>query len=320
MKWARSAVGVFFCCVLSSNARADQDLLISVTRGSGTDDCPDAGELTGRVAAIRGGPVPDTDEGYRVSFTREGERVSAVIRPTTGRGARFLHATGLTCTALAKATAVTLALLLDSHSGLENAQESSEAPPAPDPAADPVLLPPDLTRRVSESGPRGLTASVGGAAVFGVVSPIAPGLLAEVGLRVHRLRTSVGALWLPPRESELGPGTVRASLFSGVVRGCFVPWLSEVLELGACSGALIGVVMAEGTGYTQDEQRNKPWIAVPVELSLAHLAGPVGVELGAAALIALRRYDFTVNGLGVAYRSLPVGVFLSLRGYWLWSW
>jgi hypothetical protein len=36
--------------------------------------------------------------------------------------------------------------------------------------------------------------------------------------------------------------------------------------------------------------------------------------------VALRRYDFAVEGLGIAYRSLPVGVLVTLRGYWLWSW
>jgi hypothetical protein len=47
---------------------------------------------------------------------------------------------------------------------------------------------------------------------------------------------------------------------------------------------------------------------------------PVGWELGAAALIALRRYEFAVDGLGVAYRSLPVGVMVSLRAYGFWGW
>ena len=133
----------------------------------------------------------------------------------------------------------------------------------------------------------------------------------------------IAASALPPGgvyESQLEPGTVRASLLSGVARACFAPWLGKAFELSTCSGALIGVVIAEGSGYTSDDRRTKPWIAVPVELSLSYLSRPAGLELGAAALVALRRYDFAVEGLGTAYRSLPVGVIVSLRGYWLWSW
>lgn len=60
------------------------------------------------------------------------------------------------------------------------------------------------------------------------------------------------------------------------------------------------------------------WLAVPLELSLASLAGPLGFDVGAAALVPLRRNDFSVDGVGVAYRSLPVGALVSLRGVGVW--
>jgi len=315
--WTRSAVTVFFCGALTSSAHARS---LNVTRGPGAENCPDAEQLTSRVEALRGGARSEMSRGYRVRFTREGERVTAAIRPSSGRGLRLLHATEQACSALAKATAVTLALLLDSRGELEDEIQPSEVPPAPPDSSAPSARPHVERRRSSASTPTGFTASLGGAALVGVVRPVAPALLADAGLQVQRLRTSLGALWVAPQDSELGPGVVRASLLTGVVRGCFVPWLSRALELGTCSGALIGVVSAEGSGYTHDERRNKTFIAVPVELSLAHSFGPAGLELGAAALFVLRRYDFAVEGLGVAYRSLPVGALISLRGYGFWSW
>lgn len=57
---------------------------------------------------------------------------------------------------------------------------------------------------------------------------------------------------------------------------------------------------------------------MPLELSLASLAGPLGFDVGAAALVPLRRNDFSVDGVGVAYRSLPVGALVSLRGVGVW--
>jgi hypothetical protein len=229
-----------------------------------------------------------------------------------------LYATGQRCAALAKATAVTLALLLDSERPGEDDAQRREGPPARRSVAAPVQEPP--ARSSSEVVSRDLTLAFGGAAVFGVLRPVAPGLLGDAGLRVHRLRTSLGVLWLPGRDSELGPGTVNTSLLSGTVRGCFAPWLNDSFELSACTGAFIGFASAEGAGYTENERSTEPWLAVPLEVSALHLVRPVGWELGAAALIALRRYEFAVDGLGAAYRSLPVGVMVSLRGYGFWAW
>jgi hypothetical protein len=317
MNWNVCVIAVVFACALPVKARAQAEAPLSVTRGRGAGDCPDAEELARKVDVIRGSPAPATHAGYRVGFAREGERFVAEIRASSGRGVRRLYATGQRCSALAKATAVTLALLLDSQLLREDGAEPRELPPVRSTSAAPGQGP---APRRAESTPRDVTFSLGGAAVFGVLRPLAPGLLGDAGLRVRGLRTSLGALWLPSIDSELGPGTVTTSLLSGTVRGCFVAWPSDSLELGACTGALIGVVSAEGAGYTENERSSEPWIAVPFEISLLHMVRPVGWEISAAALVVLRRYEFAVDGLGVAYRSLPFGVMLSLRGYGFWAW
>jgi len=320
MSWHRSALAVFFCCAATGHAIAQPELPLDVQRGPGAEDCPDAAQLAARIHAIRGDAAAPTDRAYRVRFTRHRARFSAIIRPSSGRGARQLHAGAKTCTPLAKATAVTLALLLDSHAELDTEEATEDKPTAPPPTDSPLpRAAAPVQRNAAASSLRDVTLSVGGAAALGVLRPLAPMLLGDVGLRVNRLRTSVGALWIPPHESDFAPGTVRASLASGTVRGCFAVWQSA-LELNACSGAFIGRVSAAGTGYTRNVAHSKPSLAIPIELTLSRLSGPVGWELGAAALVPLRRYDYAVAGLGEQYRAPPLGALLSLRGYVLGSW
>jgi hypothetical protein len=92
------------------------------------------------------------------------------------------------------------------------------------------------------------------------------------------------------------------------------------LRLDVCSGLLAGVVSAEAIGFTVNQRRSRSWLAVPVELSLTQLSGPVGWELSASALGALAHHDFEVDGLGAPYRSPRVGAMLSLRAIGLLAW
>lgn len=45
---------------------------------------------------------------------------------------------------------------------------------------------------------------------------------------------------------------------------------------------------------------------------------PVGVEVAASALLPLRRHDFSIDNLGVAYQSWHVGMLLSMRAVRAW--
>ncbi|HTB73261.1 MAG TPA: hypothetical protein VK762_08445 [Polyangiaceae bacterium] len=73
---------------------------------------------------------------------------------------------------------------------------------------------------------------------------------------------------------------MRESLLSASMRACYVPWRGQHLRFDVCSGAFIGVVTATGRGYAQGATHTQPWLAVPVEVALAALTGPVGLELG----------------------------------------
>ncbi|WP_437725334.1 hypothetical protein [Sorangium sp. So ce861] len=354
-----------FCATLAAGgtARARAEPFLSVTRGAGAESCPDAARLTARVAQLRGRPETGASGAYAVSFTRGDDGFRASIR--SGSGARELRDRGGSCAALEQATAVTLALLLDSDARESDARESplqapevdaggepapaSGAPapapgapasaagapapgpgaPAPSPQASAAVPPrPEPSRagggereREAPSPERGatrLTLAAGATGLFGVVRPFAPALSAEVGVGDAPFRAVIGALWLVPQTIEHGPGELRETMLGGVVRACLAAAGSEALHFDVCSGVHAGWLKAAASGYTRNDVAEKMWLAVPLELSLASTTGPLGFDVSAAALLPLRRSDFSVDGVGVAYRSPPVGALVSLRGVGVW--
>ncbi|WP_437590732.1 hypothetical protein [Sorangium sp. So ce1000] len=204
------------------------------------------------------------------------------------------------------------------------------AAPAPSPgaSAEKPLVPRPAPagagggERVAPASQRGatrLTLAAGAAGLFGVVRPFAPALSAEVGIGGARFRAAIGALWLVPQTLEHGPGELRETMLGGVVRACFAAAGVGDLRFDMCSGVHAGRLKAAASGFTRNDAVEKTWLAVPFELSLASVAGPLGFEVGAAALVPLRRNDFSVDGVGVAYRSPPVGALVSLRGVGSWG-
>jgi hypothetical protein len=171
----------------------------------------------------------------------------------------------------------------------------------------------------AEVATRQLTLAAGGAGVVGVLRPIAPAFLLDAGLRLMRMRASAGVLWAPAFARDFPPGSVRASLLSGFARACFASVLGSALRFDLCSGFYAGALHARAEGFTRNASATQPWLAVPVELSLASTPAPAGWELGASALLPLRRQDFSIDNLGVAYESWPVGLLISLRGVGLWA-
>ena len=88
-----------------------------------------------------------------------------------------------------------------------------------------------------------------------------------------------------------------------------------------CSGAYVGAMTGDASGFSTNGQRTRLWLALPAELVLAyeptrHFAW----ELSAEALWQLRRNDFGIDGLGAAYRSPVVAGLVSLRAVALLLW
>jgi hypothetical protein len=291
---------------------------LSVTREGGAESCPDALALAEHVQRVRGQRTTSATAAYHVTFGFGAGVFRASIRVGSATGARVLRDRGTTCTSLEQATALTLALLLDSDASAVPPGEEGAASKALEPAKAEPAEPPRAPRPAKPPNVR-LTLGAGGGALVGVLNPIAPTLLAETGIGVGRFRTNIGVLWVPEQTLDLAPGSVNETLLSGVARMCLAPWQGQALRVDVCSGVHAGLLEVHAAGYTRDGAASKAWLAVPLELALSTAPAPIGVELGMSALVPLRRNDFSIDNLGVAYASWPVGMLLSMRamGSWL---
>jgi hypothetical protein len=291
---------------------------LSVTRAEGAESCPDAEALREHVDRLRGHQATREPSAYRVRFSYHGGVFRADIRVGESPGARVLRDRRSTCASLEQATALTLALLLDSDASElppEKNEPEPERPPAVEqpPARDQGPAQPDRRKNATH-----FALSLGGGALFGVVQPVAPTVLGELGIGVNRFRTGIGVLWLPTQTREFGPGQLRQKLFSGVARTCLTAVQANQTRFDLCSGIYAGLLTVEASDYTRNGSADKAWLAVPLGFALATTSSPVGVEVAASALIPLRRNDFSIDNLGVAYASWPVGMLLSMRAVGVW--
>lgn len=293
-------------------AQAQGAAFLSVTREAGAESCPDTAALLAHVERVRGHRTTGETGAYHVHFSHHGGAFRATIRVGESSGTRELRDRGASCASLEQAVAVTLALLLDS-----DALESSSPPPTPPAPPPPAPLPerapapppePERVRRAVS-----LSLSLGAGGLFGVVQPIAPVALAELGIGVERFRTSIGVMWMPAQRLDFGPGSLNETLIGGVARTCLTAWRGAPLRFDLCSGVYAGVLKVEARGYTRDDAVEETWLAVPLGVALTGGSPALGIELGGSALLPLRHHDFAIDNLGVAYRSWPVGVLLSLR-------
>ena len=290
---------------------------LSVTRDAGAESCPDTEALRAHVDRVRGQQATSETPPYHVRFGQRDGVFRADIQVGVGGGARVLRDRRATCASLEQATALTLALLLDSDAS-ERLPEKVE----PAPAEPRVTAPPRADDRPApdrRAGAAHLALYLGAGALFGAVRPVAPTVQGELAIGVSRFRTGIGALWMPTQTRDLGPGQLRETLLSGVARTCLTAARSVQVRFDLCSGIYAGFLRVRAHGYTRDDSAEKAWVAVPVGASLTTTSSPVGVEVAASALLPLRRNDFSIDNLGVAYQSWHVGMLLSMRavGSWL---
>lgn len=287
---------------------------LSVTREAGAESCPDTAALGAHVERLRGHQATGEPSTYRVSFSYRGGVFRADIRVGQDSGVRVLRDRRATCASLEQATALTLALLLDSDAR-DLPPEKDE--PEPRPLVEQPKPSPPAPRK-SRDNAANLSLSLGGAGLFGVVQPVTPAVLGDVGIGVNRFRTSVGVLWMPAQAVDFGPGQLHETLLSGVARTCLAAVRGSEVRLDLCSGIYAGLLKVRAVNYTRNDSVDKAWLAVPLELAVSTTSSPLGVQVGASALFPLRRNDFAIDKLGVAYFSWPVGMLLSLRAVGTW--
>jgi hypothetical protein len=252
--------------------------------------------------------LPPTEPNRRIAVevafhAGAGGYTADVVLTGAERGERTLRDAGPTCTALADALAVTIALSLDDRASPEQASPAPTERPSPP--------------RASEPEPRfpvwaGATAGAG----FGQVGApsFAPGI--ELGADVARdFPLRIGAMYFLPRDNALSPGGVRVSLLAGEIAMCRALFrLALVLRTNACADLQIGSLRGEGYGVASTTSAALLWIAAGARLELEGASlGPVVWGLQGSLSAPVRRQTFSIESIGIAYDSSAVVGTVALR-------
>lgn len=267
-----------------------------------------------------------------MQFEHEGDAFVATVHNEQDGSTRALSDRGPSCQALTRATAVSLALLIDaessgtSASGVETDPESTPTPSADTPSAVAEPKPrraeavpnhiEDATAQRNESesdGSRSLGVYAGAVLLYGVTRPWAPALSGGVHLSVGVFRAGAGVLWAFDGQLELGPGHVSTGLRGASVEACLAPARGPVARFDLCSGLLAAWVRAEASGYSTNESRSRPWYALPFAATLTTATWPVSWQVGAQALLPWHAQRFQVDGVGLAYEAPRVAASMWLR-------
>jgi hypothetical protein len=253
-------------------------------------------------------PAPATTDEEKadavgVSFDRAqgGYRVQIQTRGANA-GSRELADDNTTCSSLAQATALTIALILDPN-----------ATPPPAPAPPPPPPPREEAKREEPGTPWGVVGVVGGGIGAGIVRSIVPFVEVALSLRPRSwLAVSLGGVLVPTQSLPLTPGTVDVALTGGRAELCVIPMAGRV-RLGACGGSLVGVLSAAGRGYPTEVTAHRPLVGGTLGLvGEGEVVGPLGWVAHLDGFAPIHRESFGISRAGVAYEEPSVGGFVSI--------
>ena len=287
---------------LAAAQAADDSVRLSVVRSRDAASCPDQEQMSALVAALRRpdasplGPVlvdvqfvRDPDQGpFRVTLNVSGAR----------SGRRTLDDQSTSCTELAEAAALSIAMLLDPQAAVR----AMTAPPSSAPVAPPAspgLPGPPVELRLGASGllTTGQTATPAG------------GIEGSLGVRWgDRWQASVGALWLPARTFALAPGSLDVDVLGATAEGCWLPSVYR-LHMGPCARLGAGRYQAHAHGFTENDDPSKSWLAAGLLGRVGGaLLGPVEWRVQAGWMLPLLRRTFRIDGIdGLAFDPPAAG-------------
>jgi hypothetical protein len=285
-------------------ARAD----LHVERSGGADSCPDAASFASR---LRDGseeqPADSRDIDVRFERTEKGYHAS-IIMPNGVH--RSLADDASSCDALAEATLLAVRLALDVLDVPANEAAPSPSPSPPIPAvstlsplspaapAEVAAPPPDVRRSPFAE------ISASGVLMFGIGSPVAPGVRAGGALTVGAGRWSIGltGLVLPAHSRDIGDGSVDVSVFGGGIEGCRQARIGRTILVALCGRLEAMALEGSSRGFARVENHAVPLFAGTL-LGRARMtvAGPVSLFAEAGAEIPFLRQRFSIDTIGVVY-------------------
>jgi hypothetical protein len=308
----------------------------------------DRARLVSEVETLLGRPWESLDPRVSIAVELDPGARGWVLRVRAGgQGERELL--GEACAPLAQAGALLVAWILEPPvaGGSEGAPDDvpgSDAPPPLGEGARSLAGPgPVLASRIApRSRPgwslgdpavaapaRGPVLSVGLGAAFVLdlasLPTVAPGVVADVVVRIDHLDLRARAGWLAPQAALLansaapeGAG-VEVAWAGGSLHACGRPFDPAGPGLAFCGGIHAGAWLAQGLGVSHPRRAEIPTAAVGLGVAMPWAPLPeLDLELGAELLVPLGTPSFELGIAGmseVAFTPAPVSGRLTLAGH-----
>jgi hypothetical protein len=253
-------------------------------------------------------PMPADPPGVKThaKIEKVGARYRATldIETARSRGERVLEAES--CEALARSTAVVVAMAVAPERDEPSEEPKKEEPPPPAPAPAAPLVEErkperDRTLRTqSESTP--VTLRVEAAADSALLPAVAIGGGLAVGVRAtEKLRFEArAAMFGRQEERAFDDRGATFSLASGGARACYA--LTRDVEVSPCLGIDISAVGASGFGAARVGD-GTAWVVSPEALVAVRLrlGGPISLLAAGGVLAPLSRETFVITGRGTVH-------------------
>jgi hypothetical protein len=236
--------------------------------------CPTVTEVEDAVRRMAG-RMPDASEiRARAQVSRAGERWSLRLTTEVGERVQERALEADTCEALAKATAIVIAVAVDpigaAHE-VRNAQRieapSPERPPASaaatETAAETEVAPSPratVTTNRKVRAPVRVHFGAGGGVVIGVLPGVSGGPVAALGLTAGRFRAELRGAWWAPRLGRDGGVTARIQVGTVGFMACGEPGPTRA-TFPICAGIESGAMRARGVAVTNPRTQHLAWAA-----------------------------------------------------------
>jgi hypothetical protein len=278
-------------------------------------DCADERQVMAAAAELtgQGPPVIPPDHRIRAVVEASGSGWQLSLTLFDGARERSRVLTAPSCSELARAAGVALALALEASASddlpasepLGSSDASQEGEPAleaktPEPSSveAPTAAPVELEWRLEAA------ALLDGVAL----GAAAPGLGISIGARRAALSGFVFGAWLPSQQEGVDSrGSVQFSLLAGGVRACH-ELASGLLAVDACGGVELGRLAASGERLDDAASFADWWLAPSLGVAFGStLAGPLYLRAGADALVPVLREAYRVNDDVLVHRAPSIG-------------
>ncbi len=278
--------------------------------------CSDADQVMTVVAELTGQqpPVIPPERRIRALVEPSGSGWKLSLTLFDGARERSRVLTAPSCSELARATGVVLALALAPDAAAELPAEPSGASAAiqrDERASGIEERSPELVSvETPAAAPAPLEWRLQAAALLGGVAlgAPAPGLAISIGARRAALSGFAHGAWLPERRQDVDSrGSVEFALLAGGVSACY-ELARGVLALDACGGVELGRLAASGEGLDDAASFADWWLAPSLGVAFGSaLAGPLYFRAGADALVPVLREAYRVNDSVLVHRAPSIG-------------